>query len=351
MKVKQVSGFSKNHTHYCKGIAIILMIVHHLFWNVPNIGFKIKGIAISQSIGIIGKVCVSIFLILSGLGLSCNYKDDFNKNSFYRKRILKLYLNYWFIVISSILILMVFFKSHFEMIIGYNFKGLLKLILTFTGLQFIIGYQGINPAWWFTSVIILSYLCFPLIMKYLERYRIKFVLISFLLSFIDIVPSSNIKIFSILGWIFPFIIGCYIGKFRLLDKINIYIYENNKKQILIIMLLTSLIIRANLPSTGILGIKFDYFLGLLIIVTVYVFWENLKLSKGIICYLGKKSMDIYYVHMFISVYLFSNFIYSLRTPILMMVIVLILSLIWSYILDLIRYIIKKLNIYINKIYS
>lgn len=347
MKSREISGFTKTHTSYCKGIAIILMVIHHLFWNVPNIGVRVGEIAISQRIGIIGKVCVSIFLILSGLGLSSNYKNNFNKNKFYRKRLFKLYLNYWFIVITSTIILIIFFKRSFDILIGVNFKGILKLILNITGFQFLIGYQGINGAWWFTSVIIVSYLLFPLIIKMLEKYDYRFVLITFFLSFIDIIPLGRIEIFNILGWVFPFIIGCYIEKNNLIEKIKQYVDRNTKQYILIIMLIVALIIRSNLPATGIIGIKFDYLLGLFIIVMVYIFWEKIKFTKNIICYLGQKSMDIYYVHMFISFYLFSNFIYSLKSPILMIIAVLILSLIWSYILDCIRYIIKRIKKYIN----
>lgn len=51
-------------------------------------------------------------------------------------------------------------------------------------------------------------------------------------------------------------------------------------------------------------------------------------------------MDIYYVHMFISNYFLSQFIYSINNVFFMVIVVIILSLIWSYILDVIRKIIS-----------
>ena len=62
--------FTIEDTNFSKGIAVCFLIVHHLFWDVPNIGLSINGIALSQRIGIVGKVCVAIFLILSGYGIN-----------------------------------------------------------------------------------------------------------------------------------------------------------------------------------------------------------------------------------------------------------------------------------------
>ncbi len=50
MKINnKMNSFSLNHTNYCKGIAIIFMFVHHLFQNVPNIGYIIGDMALSQN--------------------------------------------------------------------------------------------------------------------------------------------------------------------------------------------------------------------------------------------------------------------------------------------------------------
>lgn len=75
--------FNLKHTNYCKGIAIIFMVIHHLFWNVPNIGYMVGDMALSQRIGIIGKVCVSIFLFLSGIGLYKSSPENISYKEFF----------------------------------------------------------------------------------------------------------------------------------------------------------------------------------------------------------------------------------------------------------------------------
>lgn len=342
--------FDKVHTSYCKGIAIIFMIVHHLFWNVPNIGIKLGDMTISQRVGIVGKVCVSIFLILSGIGLYKTYNKNIDKKYFYSKHLVKLYFNYMFTVITSVIIIVVLFPSKFNDMIGFNINGFLKLILSLTGYQYIIGYQGINAAWWFMSVILTCYLLFPIILRVINKHPLRILIFSFLLSFINIVKINRLGVLDIISWMFPFVLGCYISHENLFEKIkiNINLSSNTerkyKKILLILTMLFFTIIRSLVSPQGIAGIKIDYILAVLIILNVYILFENLNISKKVICYLGNKSMDIYYIHMFISNYLFVDLVYGINNTFVMVFVVILFSLIWSYILDFIRLKIKFKNI-------
>lgn len=336
--------FTIEHTYYCKGIAIILMIIHHLFWDKPNIGLIVGEMAISQRIGIIGKVCVSIFLILSGLGLYKSTKTNYNKKEFYCKKLFKLYMNYIFIVVTSILISLIFFREQYFELVGSGVKAVLKIILNFTGLQYVVGYQGINGAWWFISVMIIFYIAFPFIKLGVEKYKIKLVLFFFIISFCDLICLERIKIFTIISWVFPFTLGIYIAYSNMLCDIKKFIYSKNailKKIILLSILFFSLLLRQKLSPQGFTGIKFDYYLAFLIIISVYVFYEDISISKKMLVFLGKKSMDIYYIHSFITTYYLSYLIYRINNVCIMIIVSILLSLVWSFILDIIRGIINK----------
>lgn len=73
--------FTKEDTKIIKGIAIILMLIHHL-WGFPDriIGGELKhilnidGKSIISLIGAYGKICVSIFFFLGGYGIYMNAK-------------------------------------------------------------------------------------------------------------------------------------------------------------------------------------------------------------------------------------------------------------------------------------
>jgi len=87
-------NITKTQSQSIKGGAVILMIAHHLFY-YPSKEYAalISGIPCEHALGIFGKICVPMFLIVSGYGLSV--KGDFSYGSMMRKiyAFLKIY---WF---------------------------------------------------------------------------------------------------------------------------------------------------------------------------------------------------------------------------------------------------------------
>lgn len=344
-------GFNKDNTLVCKGIAIILMVVHHLFWNVPDIGVSINGIALSQRIGIIGKVCVSVFIMLSGFGLYKGTRGEFKKREFYIKRISKLYLNYLFIVITSSFVGLCFFKDIF--LKSFPNHGALRFLLNCTGLQYAVGYQGINSSWWFITEIMICYMLYPVLLKLVERYKWKFTFLVFMLSFVELIPIGNIT--SIIAWICPFVIGVTIAADNTLDKIKNYM---NEKSIPYMFILLVLLFVCFLRQIGARDdaymFKIDYILSFVLMITVYLYYGKIKFLDKFFIYFGKRSMDIFYVHMFVGNYFLKDFTYSLGNPVLMCLFVIVVSLMWSYLLDFIRKIIHFNNMIMwfqNKLYK
>ena len=94
------NDFTIKDTNIMKGFAIIFMIFHHLFYTKTDAFPIINEISITNTIGLFCKVCVGIFVFLSGYGISATYNKEKSLLSFYKKRLLKLYLNYWLIWLS-----------------------------------------------------------------------------------------------------------------------------------------------------------------------------------------------------------------------------------------------------------
>lgn len=66
--MKYETVLSKDYSNMVKGMAILMMIMHHI-WGFPE---KIPGLLLSNievQIGSAAKICVSIFMFLSGYGL------------------------------------------------------------------------------------------------------------------------------------------------------------------------------------------------------------------------------------------------------------------------------------------
>lgn len=352
----KMNSFSLNHTNYCKGIAIIFMVIHHLFWNVPNIGYMVGEMALSQRIGIIGKVCVAIFLYLSGIGLYKSSPENISYREFYKKKVGKLYENYLFIVLFSIIFSLLFFYDKFLLLVGTGISAILRIILTSTGLQYYIGYQGFNPSWWFMTVIITCYMVFPLIYRGIKSSNYKLLILCFAFLFLNQIPLGRLKIFDILFWLVPFILGVIVAHNKLLENIKFYIEKSSLKLWLkfglFFLLILFMLIRQEFAMEGFIGLKLDFINAFLIILNVYIFYDRLRTTHKFIIYLGIHSMNIYYIHMFISNYYLSKYIYALMNPVLMVIAVFILSLIGSYLINYIKksYIHIKVN-FINRLHK
>ena len=91
---------SLNDTMLLKGVALLLLLAHHLFYQ--GIGYNDVHLYGShylvKEIGIISKFCVAIFVFLSGYGLTVNAEKSLTSlKTFYVHRFVKLMANYWFI--------------------------------------------------------------------------------------------------------------------------------------------------------------------------------------------------------------------------------------------------------------
>ena len=62
-------GFTKTMTSCAKGLALILLFVHHIIPNNPGVNLSITELSISQVLATSAKSCVSMFMILSGYGI------------------------------------------------------------------------------------------------------------------------------------------------------------------------------------------------------------------------------------------------------------------------------------------
>lgn len=148
-------NFDKRQTNIAKGVGLLLLLWHHLFYNTPEKYslfislFIYKSIPIESFIADFCKVCVAIFLILSGYGLTKSYekynsafvgkengiKHILKRDTIYIKnRWLQLMSNYWFVFIIFVPI-SYFFGRKFYLYYGTN---PLNYLFDFFGISYLI---------------------------------------------------------------------------------------------------------------------------------------------------------------------------------------------------------------------
>lgn len=165
-------ALSQRDTNVLKGIALLLLLIHHLFYidNGLYDDITLAGHGIMQTIGLWCKVCVAIFVFLSGYGLTVQAEKAGgvgNLFRFYWRRFTKLMLNYWFIWLIFVPIGVFVFHYTFDEAYGTN--TVIKFLLDVTGLINAFGLYGYNVTWWFYSCIILLYILFPFLYSLLKK--------------------------------------------------------------------------------------------------------------------------------------------------------------------------------------
>jgi len=326
-----------------KGFAICFMLWHHLFYEHPEFGELI------QYTAILGKVCVAMFLFISayGLAIQVEKKGMFTNihkitwtelSGFYIKRFSKLYANFWVVFIIFVPIGVFVFNRN--LVIPYGGNNIIKsLICDFFGLG---GFESYNSTWWFYQLIIVLYLLFPLFYLIIKKWNVTILVLFFLTS-----GYHRFRIPIVHDWLFSFSIGlsCALNK----NSINRFLNLFNKQLILlfaIVFIFVIAYVRGHLKRFGNIGMDGFFTLTWLLFILFTV--RKINFLNSAFAYLGNHSMNIFMIHTFICNYFFSGFIYSLKYPILIFIVLLMISLSISVILEFVK---TKIGIYllVNKI--
>ena len=343
-----VTGFSVIDTTFAKGLAIFFLLFHHLFYLKPSLGLILStGKSLEFYIANVMKVCVAMFLLLSGYGV---FESTKNKTihyfSFMKKNLVKIFMNYWFIWL--LFVPMGFF------IIGPNFLTKMyyinipkNLLINFFGIQELLMTPSIISAWWFISLIIAFYAIFPFL-KWLISYSHISAFATLIVTFIMSIhyESLSVSFFNtsfLSMWLFSFTFGIFIAKYNLFSKLNDDLNKNVIERLVkfwLYILFLSVLIYQRMYGTIINGMLVDGVLAFFIISFGYEFVSKVSFVKKIGLFLGKHSFNIFLFHSFIYLRYFKNFIYSFNYPIVIFAVLMGISIVLSVIIEEIKKLIK-----------
>ena len=301
---------SKRDTNILKGVALLLLLLHHCFYT--GAGFDdvvLHGHPLVKNIGVLGKLCVAIFVFLSGYGLMATSLRQGRLGSlwmFYRRRFAKLMVNYWLIWLLFVPVGIFVFNRTFPIVYGdgYIYKALwdfLGLHLAMTG-----SYWGYNPTWWFYSCIIMLYLLFPLVWCLRSLWPALIVLAFMFPTFASYVPIVARS--GCCSYFMSFVCGAvmaYVGADIAMGGVK------TRK----ILLLGMLLLFACLYRFVIDSLVWDA----AIVVLVVMLYQLISLPSWLeraLQFLGVHSYNIFLFHTFIFALYFHDFIFWSRNPIL-----------------------------------
>ena len=329
---------SKQNVEETKGVAILFMLLLHLFCTKSYESLFQPIIYVGKYpliyyLALFGDCCVALYCFCSGYGLMYNYKNDkTNYSKKNRKRILNLYIKYWITIVLFVLIGGVLLNKP-----GYP-GSINKFLLTITGIS-----PAYNGAWWFfttyillvafskqineiilkrSSLLIVFLSLIFYVLGYVQRIKVPIVLnnvyLDYLLRQLALFGTSQL----------PFILGGIFQKEKIYSKINKKISKLKYKDILLGLIIAGLIIVHSFIETLFIAV----FTGIIFIVCFNLIEKKNYISR-FFRYMGKHSTNLWLIHMFFYMIYFKSLVYSPKYPILIYIWLILICLPFSYLIN------------------
>lgn len=331
-------GISKEDSRMLKGIAIMFMLLLHLFCRKEINGLYftyplINDIPLIYYIGLFGDACVPIYCFISGYGLflalnktrASNVKSNIN-------RVLKLLTNFWIVLLMFVVI---------GSIVGDEYPGSVgEFLLNFSLLS-----SSYNSAWWFLQTYVILVAFSPILMKLIKKYKTSYLFLFigfvYLISYIQRIKvavhfeseilSSLVNSIVLVGTsLFPFVMGSIFAKEKIITILSNKFVSVKYKNLIGLTLILILVLGHSLYESMIVA-PFTA----IAFICIFTLMDKGVRVKRVLSYLGDHSTNIWLTHMFFYMILFPKLTFAPYYPVLIFIWLLLLCLIFSHIINLI----------------
>jgi len=322
---------SKTQTIELKGISVLLLLIHHYLYDT-----KVMGSALMDNIVDYSKICVTLFVFLSGYGLYKVYKNKSEKYfRFTVSRIKKVVIRYQIVFILFVLVGTLSGLRSLEQAYGTS-NVYLKLFIEFIGLRNyflpILGDFAYNVTWWFIPMLLLLYVIFVPLVKILEKYGLRAFLVIWIICKLVILKICPQVIQNMLPshYVFTFTAAIFLSMYE--GNIINFIKEKSWSNV-IVQLLSAIPL---LFLSRRLGLPRSFWFLSLSIVMVYITFDikvNLGIIKKTLFQFGKYSYEIYLTHTFIYYYFFKKFSFYFDNKLLVVIQGTIVSFVLAFVVN------------------
>lgn len=343
-KPMETKGFTKVHTQIAKGIAILLMVYHHLFVLPERLDnnfisvINMTGFDLQSYIANFAKICVNIFVFCSGIGLYYSLIKMESLKAMYKKVIvqgIKFLVNYW------VILLFVFPIGLGLGFFEFNMNTILRIGVA--------TYKGIGE-WWFVKLYICLILVAPLLVILFQKIDIRKKIIPFAIAFSALVLVKVVAHFigegtgpvykvidlytTILDFkcVLVFIVAMLCARFNV-----IALYQRFEGSMRVLLCLVSVIAAIAIRvifSNSSASMKVDFIVVPLFILPLVTLLEKTKFA-GLLGFFAKHSTNIWLTHTFWCYYYGQEIVLLPRYSILIYLWLLVLALISSYIINIV----------------
>lgn len=350
--------FSKRDTNIVKGIAIILMLIHHCFLS-PN---RYKGQTVIfdlfteqqfNAIALSFKICVALFVFLTGYGLTISLQKKEHSGELNAKAIQDATISRLIKLLSGFIFLFVlvhlwslFVVRDGRIISVYNKKGpalgILYFLIDMFGLAEMFRTPTFLATFWYMSLAILLIFLHPILYSFQKKYG-NIIFLFFALFVSILLPTTNdIRYCYLPDYVFPFAVGICSAKDNWIMKLSDskflesnFLLKTLKAILWICCIGILLFYRQKTRSTELLAL-WDGIIALFLISFSYKYIHKIPVLNEMLHFIGLHSMNIFLFHNFVRIVWYYDFTYSFQHVSLIIIVLLVISTIVAYVMDLLK---------------
>lgn len=337
-------AFTKEDTAKTKGIAVILLLFHHLFFTKR--GYEIELCFISQDalmqFAVAARICVWIFVFLSAYGITLQFErkaEDVTTSDFLKKRWISLMSGYWFVYLLVFLGMLFFGKKP----MGIYDNSLINMLLDAFAVSDFFKTPTMRGAWWYMCFAQMQLFSIPTIYLFSKKLGGLNVFVLLLLGS----QYLNGAITSASGgdylmYTYGTLFGILCAQYRFFEKMRPMKSYKAVLRIIVVFAVVVLgiylrfvVIREGFPYNARQIDRVTYGVSAvgIALLTVLLKGKLRKLQIGkILMFLGSHSGNIYLIHMFWVKY-FGKWIFITKNVFLTLISLLALSCMTSVIIE------------------
>jgi len=317
---KNRDNFSARDTLAVKGAAILLMMWHHLFGFPQYFHYDtMLPVNLAYYLGQFGKICVAIYLFLSGYGMSLSARsEDGSLWPSTIKRIRRFYTSYWLYFAICV---------PYGLFILQSGRMAPDVILFVKNLIGYIDYNnGYDVAWWFVSVYIPLLFLFPFLYKLSRSEPILLAMLMLGALGLQTRMWAGALPGSLFLWQSPFLMGILFARFDLFHS-NLAEQIAGKRWWWHALVLSSLFLyrfRAQGQCTS------DFVIAPIAVFSLSCLIKCWRLERPFV-FLGELSLPLWLTHGFICFGYAHHIIYAPRYPLAIFAFLLVINipLVWA----------------------
>lgn len=327
--------FTKADTKVVKGMAVLFLLFYHLFEHyerVTQMQVNIAPFSMDTFLMLsgFGNICVAVFVFLSAYGIT----KGIEKQTLFIfkdacKRYIKLMSNFLVMYISVNILW--FQKFDYGKLYGKGWQALIYFMLDSLGLSAVFKTPMMNETWWYMEWAIWIIFLVPLLFFVAKKMGNYSIILALLL------PSMIDLTFDFKRYYLVMLLGVLAARGKWFEKLFSWKAPLVLQGICgVFILFLSIVFRQNYVVYH----EFGYLVDALI--AIFLCWLGGRIITEIpgICqmfsFLGKHSMNIYFVHTFFYMAIYQEFVYSFQYAGIIFLILVLVSLLYSIILELIK---------------